>query len=232
MLAVVIDDLGWGLPGTREAMDLDVPVTLAVLPGGPFSRAEADRARALGHEVILHLPMEPLSGGRSATGGTITTSMDETAIRATMLRHLDEVGPVAGFNNHTGSRATSDPRVAGVVVGVAAERGLYVLDSMTTGRSVLHAMAWRMGVPSAINGVFLDNEKDESYVRSRLALAAGLARSHGSLVAIGHVHPVTLKVLADSVADIEKMGIVFVKASRVVGAQSAPTLELADPRLR
>ncbi|MGE5484546.1 MAG: divergent polysaccharide deacetylase family protein [Ignavibacteriales bacterium] len=233
MLAIILDDWGFGVPGTKEALELPVPVTMAVLPYGPRSREEADEGRALGHEVILHLPMEPISNGRvGVREGTITVDMDDAEIKQLVERHVDAVRPVSGLNNHTGSRASADPRVARAVVEAAAEKGLFVIDSRTIGNSLLTAVAAQAGVPSAANEVFLDNQKDEEYVRSRLLLAASLARKRGAVIAIGHVHPVTVRAISGLIPEIEEMGVTLVKASRVVESLNVPAMNLADPRLK
>ncbi|NPV69652.1 MAG: divergent polysaccharide deacetylase family protein [Firmicutes bacterium] len=235
MLAIVLDDLGWGVPGTADAMALPAPVTLAVLPGGPHSVEEADRARRAGHEVILHLPMEPLhptGRGTAMAPGTITTSMEADEIKRLVRKHLDEVGPVPGLNNHTGSRATADLKVVEAVVEVARERGVFVIDSKTVGNSLLQAVARRQGVASGANLVFLDNDRDEAYVRSRVLAAAALARKKDAVIAIGHVNPLTVRCILEVIPEIQKMGVTLVRASDVVRALSVPASGMGDARLK
>ena len=115
---------------------------------------------------------------------------------------------------------------------VAAEKGLFVIDSRTIGNSVLAAVAASAGAPSAKNEVFLDNQRDEEYVKSRLRLAATLARKRGAIISIGHVDPVTVKAILEMIPEIEEMGVTLVKASRVVEALNVPVMNLADPRLK
>lgn len=232
VLAIIIDDLGWGVAGTGELMDLRIPLTVAVIPGGPHSRTEADMGRAAGHEVILHLPMEPISSNGDLPDGTIRTGMDRDEIREILERHLEEIGPVPGFNNHTGSKATADYNVVNAVLEVAAERGLFAVDSRTSGKSVLAAAAFKAGVPAAQNRIFLDNQRELSHVKMQLMQAARIAEKRGAAIAIGHVNPITIKAISETVPEIEKMGIVLVRASRIVELESAPVLKTAEPRLK
>ncbi|WP_368495559.1 divergent polysaccharide deacetylase family protein [Bacillus sp. Marseille-Q1617] len=58
-LAIVIDDLGNDMKGTEEILHLPVTLTLAIMPFLPTTREDAEKAHRLGHEVIVHLPMEP-----------------------------------------------------------------------------------------------------------------------------------------------------------------------------
>ena len=64
--------------------------------------------------------------------------------------------------------------------------------------------------------VFLDDVQNEPAVRQQLARLADAARSHGVAVGIGHMYPVTMKVLAEEVPHLRAEGIRFVRASQAV----------------
>lgn len=58
-IAILIDDMGYDIRLLRELIEIDAPLTFAVLP---YNHHSVDAARILhaeGKEVILHLPMEP-----------------------------------------------------------------------------------------------------------------------------------------------------------------------------
>jgi hypothetical protein len=59
-VAIVIDDLGVDRERTAVFNDLPAPLTLAFLPYAPALAQQAERARAAGHELLLHVPMEPI----------------------------------------------------------------------------------------------------------------------------------------------------------------------------
>src|SRR4029453_3201093 len=58
-IAVVIDDLGSNAARTNSAIAFPANVTLSFLPDPPRSRELSHRAHLAGHEVIVHLPMQP-----------------------------------------------------------------------------------------------------------------------------------------------------------------------------
>ena len=66
-IAIVIDDLGADTAGTRRAIRLPAGVTLSFLPI-PMRRPHlpAEECHDGGHEVIVHVPMEPV--GRDDPG--------------------------------------------------------------------------------------------------------------------------------------------------------------------
>ena len=59
MIAIVIDDLGLNRPGTRRAISLPGPLTLSFMTYAPDLPRMTRKARAAGHELMLHVPMQP-----------------------------------------------------------------------------------------------------------------------------------------------------------------------------
>ena len=66
-LAIVIDDCGYQLGPVRTLTSLPLKMTFAVIPFKPNSAAALSIIRNSGHTAMLHLPMEPVSGGSSET---------------------------------------------------------------------------------------------------------------------------------------------------------------------
>ncbi len=123
-LAIVIDDLGNDMKGTEEILHLPVTLTLAIMPFLPSTKADAENARRFGHEVIVHLPMEPVSGKASWLGpGAILTSLSNEEIRSRVEKAIGDVPYAVGVNHHMGSKATADERVMRIVLEVCKEGG-------------------------------------------------------------------------------------------------------------
>ncbi len=74
--AIVIDDFGNNMFGTKEMMNLPFPITVAVMPFLPTTKRDAEWAHQAGHEVIVHMPMEP-------SQGTKTNGLDPGRLRPT-----------------------------------------------------------------------------------------------------------------------------------------------------
>lgn len=68
-LAVIIDDFGYNGAGTAEMLALDIPFTAAVLPFSSHTAENAAQAAEAGKEVIIHMPMESLTGKPEWVGG-------------------------------------------------------------------------------------------------------------------------------------------------------------------
>ncbi len=185
-LAVVIDDVGNSLSDLEAFLELDIPLTFAVLPQREFSREAAARAAAEGHEVILHLPMQPVSD-MDPGPGAIRVGMRAADIQETIRTNLESVPGIRGVNNHMGSRVTADPVTMNVVLQTLKEEGLFFLDSRTSAHTVGRLTAEQHNLPYLERAVFLDNESNRDYIRNAVREGMEIAERKGHAVMIGHV---------------------------------------------
>lgn len=213
ILAIVIDDVTADPELFNWALRLGAPVTLSIFPSADGADALAERARAQGHEVLLHLPMEPRIG--DAGTDAIKTDLSRTENAARLGRQLSAFSGYVGVNNHMGSAATANAETMGLVLDELKLRGLLFLDSRTSNESLGWTMARRKGVPAAVNQLFLDNERDPEAIAARLEEAAANARDFGASVAIGHAYPETLQALEAWIAIDGPHDVVLVPVSAV-----------------
>lgn len=214
-LAIIIDDCGQWPETEHGFVALPFPLTLSVLPHVRFGSAIAREANAAGKGVMLHLPMQTISG-RYPGPGTITVAMGDDAIRAELTSDLAELPEARGVNNHEGSRATQDARVMGDIADVLAHDGRFFIDSRTSGASVGESVARERGVPSASRSVFLDNVDNQAAIEAQLLEAARDARATGSAIAIGHPRPATLAAVRNLGPMLAADGIELTLASALV----------------
>lgn len=215
LISVVLDDFGYNTRNLESLSKLDVPLTLAVLPGLAYSERVSVFALNNGMEVILHLPMEPEVGG-SLEKDTIMTSMDHNRIDALITLHLSSVPGAVGVSNHMGSSATADREVMKTVISRLKEEGLFFLDSLTTPRSVAAEIAAEKNVPYVRRDVFLDNHSDIAYIMAQMDKAVGIALEKGSAVVIGHDRTKTIESLFFVIPEAERKGVKFVALSELI----------------
>ncbi len=210
-MAIVIDDLGRDLEAVERLLATGEAITYAVLPFRPHSVETAERVHEAGEEVILHLPMEPQAYPRIQPGeGGLLAAMDPETFEATLARDLDAVPFADGVNNHMGSRLTELPEPMARVMRQLAARGLFFLDSRTTGHSVAPQAAEAAGVAWIGRDVFLDNRQEGEAIAAQLDALVEAARRRGRAVAIGHPHPATLDALEAYLPRLRQEGIAVV----------------------
>lgn len=212
-VAVIFDDAGGSIEDIDAIIALERPATIAVLPGLRFSREAAERARAAGLEVFLHLPLEADDSTKAMGPGGIAAVMSDEEIVATVRDGLAFVPGAVGVNNHMGSKGTADERIMRAVLSEVKARGLIWVDSRTSLQTVGARLAGEMGIPSASRQVFLDNEDDPDAIRSQIARLLDIARRQGQAIAIGHAQRRTAQVLREMLGEFDISGIEFVPAS-------------------
>ena len=186
-LVFVFDDGGQNLYDLQKFLELPFPITIAVLPKLKYSVESAKRVRNSGHELILHQPMQAINRSVNPGPGAITLEMTEEEVRKMLLSNINEIGPIAGMNNHEGSAITADIGKMEVILKTASDCGIFFLDSRTNVKTVVPLVAKEMGYNYYERNIFLDNEKTRENALMELKKGLDIANKKGSAVMIGHV---------------------------------------------
>ena len=193
-LAIVIDDFGYRPHNENQVLAMPTAVSVAVLPNAPHAREMATKAHNSGHEVLIHLPMAPLSK-QPLEKDTLRPDMSSDEIERIIRDAYGKVPFAVGLNNHMGSAMTSSLFGMQKVMQALERYNLYFLDSMTIGNSQALRASQGTGVKVIKRKVFLDDTQNDADIRAQFNRAVQLARRNGSAIAIGHPHPSTVRVL-------------------------------------
>ena len=216
-LAILLDDAGQKDDLVSAACALPTQVGVAVLPFLPKSAETANAVHAAGHEVWLHLPMEPEDYPANKPGpGAVLVEMTTDELRTTVHSALNNVPHAVGVNNHMGSRATANLKTMTWIMQELSARGMAFIDSRTTIKTVAEKAARAQGVPTNRRHVFLDNDRNAAAIRKQLDEAVYRCRIDGEAIAIGHLDAVTVEVLAAELPGLAARGADLVKPSDLV----------------
>ncbi len=189
---------------------------MSFLPESERLYDQAETAQANGHEVILHLPMEPFDSHQPMEEMSLMTTMHADEVDHHVKWALGRYYGFVGLNNHMGSRFTSDPEaMTALMASISGYHGVYFLDSVTSSQSIAAQYAADWGVPSASRDIFLDHAGDHKTVEQRLDDALRQANREVVAIAIGHPHRRTVDAVRDWLARNEK-NIQLVPVSQVI----------------
>lgn len=211
-LAIVIDDAGRDLDSQHIYEQMGIPLTLAVMPDQVHTRDAALSWRAHGLPVILHQPMESVSG-IGMEPKVILTSMSDAAIRQMLRDSLSQLPEAIGINNHQGSKATIDARTMDIVMNELHHRGLFFFDSHTNSTTAADKAAKTYGVPYVRNDLFVDNSASVSDICAMIQEGADRAKKKGTYIIIGHCRPHTAEAFRQMIPKLKAQGIEFVYLS-------------------
>ncbi len=216
LIAIIVDDLGLDQTRATMAIGLPGPLTLAFLPYAPKLPEQAASARKAGHELLVHVPMEPEGQLGDPGPRALMTHMQSQEILERLRWNLDRFDHYVGINNHMGSKFTKDADRLALVFQELKTRGLLFIDSRTSAETVAKKLASKIGLPFGERRVFIDNSRSAKNVKERLAKLEAVARAEGSAIAIGHPHEVTVAALREWLPTLNKKGFALVPVSAVV----------------
>lgn len=215
-ISLIIDDIGMNLSGARWFLDLGIPITFAVLPRLCKSEEAARLVHDAGHEIMLHQPMEPEDRHQDPGPGALFVGYGSNKIARIMEENISLIPFAVGVNNHMGSRFTRFEGEVFETLQVVKEKGLFFVDSLTTGRSKAYETARNLNMPAASRNVFLDNVLEESAIIHQLCLLKKRALKQGHAVGIGHPFPETARAIRAFLKEPEDPGFAWVYVSRLI----------------
>lgn len=216
-IAIIIDDVGMNRRMSKAMIEVkDAPLTLAFLPyavGLPELTAAAQKN---GHELMIHMPMEPMDGSIDTGPIALMDAMGRADVDAMLDKAFASFDGYAGMNNHMGSRVTQNEQAMGWVMDALVERDLFYVDSKTIASSISADQARLSGIDYAERDVFLDHEDSPEFVKAALSKAEAIARKRGYAIAIGHPKKVTYRALAAWIPGLEARGFEVVPVSELL----------------
>ncbi len=219
-IVIIIDDMGEDRAHTKEVTELPAPLTLSYLPYPEHIADEVAEGRKAGHEIMMHMPMEPMHADLETGDYFLTTEEPADEFMAHLNKNLAAFNGYVGINNHMGSRLTTDRKSMDMVMAELRARGLLFVDSRTVAASVAAECAAAHHVPQVSRDVFLDDVPTIEAVRHQLAEVERIARSHGKVIAIGHPKAATIDALKEWLPTLKDKGFALVPVSAVVNQGS------------
>ena len=215
-IALIIDDIGFSRSLARRFLDLGVPITFAILPKLRRSIDLAEEIHALGHEIMLHQPMEAHNRNLNPGPGALYVGYEADRIVQVVRENLAGIPHALGVNNHMGSRLTECRDEINQVLNVVENHSLFFVDSVTSSRSIAYQEASRRHIPFAFRNIFLDNSRSEADIINQLRILELEAYKYGRVVGIGHPFPETARAISCFLSGNENLAKTLVPISAVL----------------
>ena len=214
-IAIIIDDIGFSLAPLDKLLRIDAPLAFAVLPYSPHADDAAAMIHAQGHEILLHLPLEPRNEKHKPGPGALFRDMTEQDILKQLDDDLAAVPYAEGVNNHMGSAFMEDEEKLLIVLSALQTKGIFFIDSRTAAASRAEVVARETGIRFAARRIFIDNDQDQGLTFNNLLDLVEKSK-HSSLVLIGHPYPSTVAALQKAIPLLQSRGVRIVPPSELV----------------
>jgi polysaccharide deacetylase 2 family uncharacterized protein YibQ len=206
-VALVVAGLGLDRAFTRRAMELPEWVSFSFSPYADALEEQIARARALGHEVWLDLPLEPLDYPASDAGPlALLKDLPEANVKARLYKVLARGSAYVGVVGSANEGFSEYAPMHGVAVELK-ERGLLAL--LRSGQYADPATADHVLQMS----VALGKASVDAAPEQGLEALAALAREKGFALGVVEDTPSLLKRIPAWADQLRKDGMILVPAS-------------------
>ncbi|MCX5849770.1 MAG: divergent polysaccharide deacetylase family protein [Deltaproteobacteria bacterium] len=215
-VAIIVDDIGNDINPVRELLKVNADLTFAVLPFQTHTREAAEMFHKAKREILLHLPMEPVSYPNEKPGeGALFTDMNDEEIIFQLKKNIAAVPYISGVNNHMGSKFMEDEKELVLIFNELKKRKLFFVDSRTSVDTKAVAAADRVGLKIAERKIFLDKDRDYNKIYNNLI---NITKNDdiSPVIAIGHPYPETIRAIKDAMKVLRDNGVSIVPVSKIV----------------
>lgn len=216
-IAILIDDLGWNEDIAKDLLEIDAPLSLAIIPKHPFSKSIAEEAKQKNRDILVHIPMESHDPKKMKNEKEfLKTTTKKEILEKQVEDYLLSVPYAIGVNNHMGSKFTEDKEAMEIVLRKIKEKNLFFVDSMTSPKSIAYKLAQELKIKTGYRSVFLDNSKETSYIKTQILELISISKKNGEAIGIAHCDKNTLSVIKDMLPRLSEDGIKIVPISHLV----------------
>lgn len=223
MIGLVITGLGMSESLTQAVIDhAPADATLAFSPYGRGVKQWVEKARAMGHEVLLELPMEAESFPVDDPGplAMMTSKKPDENLKLLSLI-MGQAQGYTGFIGEFGTRFLRDAKAMAPVLGELKARGLFFMDPRTAQGSVSLEMADQMQLARAIANTKVETDVPQTRIRAQLETLAAVAKNQGMTVAMMHATPNSLESLKTWAGSLQDQGVQLTPMSFLAGRQKS-----------
>lgn len=218
-MAVVIADFGFKANTTSvEFLSFPEPLTVSLVSTKRMSTWTAQIANEYRKEIVILLPMEPLTAGARRYGKeALLIHYPPDKIRELLNSATESIPYFAGFSNLCGARVLNDSRVMTIVLGkLKKDHGYFLIDPVSR-KSVASSVARSLGVPYRTIEISLDSTASTlASLADTLRHAAMIAHKTGSVVVQARATGQFLEALTSQRSYLHHNGIRLVYLSEIV----------------
>lgn len=198
----------------RAISELPGDISFGFAPYGTNLQAQVNKARARGHEILLHLPLEP-AGYPAINPGPNTLLSDQTPEEnlASLRWNMTRFAGYSGITNYMGTRFLSSPDGLRPVLADVKKRGLVFLEDAGVASSSTDAVARIVGLAVRKGEIVIDANPDPENIADALQKLEDQAKRQGIAIGTGTGLEVTIEEVARWSKDLARRGVVLVPVS-------------------
>ncbi|MCZ4282477.1 divergent polysaccharide deacetylase family protein [Kiloniella laminariae] len=233
-IAIVLTGLGLSRAATDAAIrQLPGAITLSFTPYAKDLDSWIALAHSHNHEVLIDLPMEPLTYPSDDPGPQALLTGREPEGNLRYLAWIANRGSgYVGMSVYMGERFVTSERQMKPVMEYFKDQGLLFLDNGRNEASLAPRIGREMGSPVLVNNRAIDEAQlSRVAIDSRLAQVEQIALRNGYAIATGRPFPVTLERMASWIQGLDQRGYQLVPLTAVIPQPDDPaSAKMTSPK--
>lgn len=223
-VSIIVGGMGVHWRPTQAAIrDLPAEVTLSFAPGTKDLSTWIRRARADGHEVLIEVPMEPYSYGRTRPHPQVLQSGVEASVNQQRLdRLLSRVRGYTGVINYQGAKFATSESGAKLVTETLNDRGIAFFEDGSLTDSAFAAAAGENSVTYAKAESVIDALPEGDPIEVQLMYLETQAKENGAALGTAFAYPISIDMITEWTKSLEAKGIVLAPASHYARQREKP----------
>jgi uncharacterized protein len=222
-IAIVVAGLGVSANATTEAINkLPGAVTFAFAPYGTDLERATAKARSLGHELLLQVPMEPFDYPDNDPGPqTLTTALSPEQNIERLQWAMSRFRGYVGVANQMGARFTTSELSFSPIMREIGRRGLIFVDDGSSPRSLASQIAGGNSLAFVRSNLTLDAVPSAGDIDRALVRLEAMARENGVAVGFVSALPVSIERISLWAKTAESRGFTLAPISAAAARTKA-----------
>jgi uncharacterized protein len=222
-IAIVISSLGISAAATAEAMNkLPGAVTFAFAPYGTDLERLTAKARSLGHELLLQVPMEPFDYPDNDPGPqTLLSSLSSEQNIDRLQWAMSRFKGYVGVSNQMGARFSASELSFSPIMREIGRRGLIYVDDGSSPRSLASQIAGGNSLAFVKANLTLDAVPAAAEVDRALSRLEAMARDNGVAVGFAAALPISIERISAWAKTAEGRGFTLVPITAAAARSKA-----------
>lgn len=222
-ISIVITGLGLSQPKTENAIEkLPPEVTLSFNPYSNHLKKWTKRARGVGHELILEIPMEPYDYPDNDPGPHTLLSNLSDKINIDRLNWLMSrmVGYV-GVTNLLGGKFNGEESALYPIMREIKNRGLLYMDGNPEITDAAYQISQDIKLDYLQSTITIDKIITKQAIDDALKRLEKAAETHGQAIGIASALPLTIQRLSEWATSLKKRGITLIPLTQNISSRQS-----------
>jgi polysaccharide deacetylase 2 family uncharacterized protein YibQ len=194
-IAILLRGVGRDDDNSNEAVtNLPSAVSLAFMPYNGGAQQWATKARELGHEVIVQLPLEPSDYPVNNPGPeTLLSSSSADQNLSRMRAVLRRFNGYTGVTNFLGGRILQSKTALRPILEDLKSQGLIYVGEGNNSHAVVKGLAGELGLRYGNADLIIDAQPSPDAIKKALERLVALARKDGTAIGLGYASRTTIE---------------------------------------